>query len=266
MLRSAITLAVIFASFAARQSQPDTAPAALTPAKPIAKKPAPKTKAVEPTADSSPCKIGVIPIAGDLFLIEKFGPLRLTDTYDHTAVSTWALDDLVVSRVRAAQPGASVRKIPFTREELRSYRMAGSRFPDGDTRMKAFAQYVSRNTSCERYVVVHRYGRSGHKEFGIGISNYLLDRHVYLFAIMYTRVHDGRTFELIKQGPALIGGDSFMDRLENAVGGPYRALDTASFPEKPSDVAANPILRDGVRSLLTASLDSTLPALLGSTR
>ena len=222
-----------------------------------------KKRTVEPaTADSEPCKIGVIPIAGNLFLVDKFGPLRLTDTYERTAVEGWALDDLVVSRVRAAQPGASVRRIPFTKEELANYQPARSLFPDKDAEIKVFAQHVARRISCERYVVAHRYGRAGHKEFGIGISNYLLDRHVYLFVIMYIRVYDGRTFELIKQGPATIEGDSFSERLGNAVGGPYRALDPATFPEKPADVAANPVLRDGVRSLLTISLDKTLPALL----
>jgi hypothetical protein len=34
------------------------------------------------------------------------------------------------------------------------------------------------------------------------------------------------------------------------------------FPDRPADAAANPVLRDGVRSMLTASLDKTLPALL----
>ena len=235
-----------------------------------AEKSAPKAKAAaKPAAVSTgkgPCQIGVIPIAGNLFLVEKYGPIKLTDTYERTAVEGWALDDLVVSRVRAAAPNSSVQRIPFTKEELINFQFERSLFPNQDARIKEFAQYVARQSSCERYVVVHRYGRSGHKEFGIGISNHLLDAHVYLFAIMYTRVYDGRTFELIKQGPALMGGDSFMDRLENAVGGPYRALDTAAFPENPSNVAANPVLRDGVRSLLTVSLDKTLPALLGPTR
>jgi hypothetical protein len=34
------------------------------------------------------------------------------------------------------------------------------------------------------------------------------------------------------------------------------------FPEKPADAVNNPVLRDGVRTMLTKSLDKTLPALL----
>ncbi|MBK3661542.1 hypothetical protein JJE66_09790 [Bradyrhizobium diazoefficiens] len=85
--------------------------------RPAAKKP---TVAPRAPADAGPCQIGVIPIAGDLFMVEKFGPLKFLDKYMRTSVTAWALDDLVVSRVRAAAPGISVRRIPYTREELRS--------------------------------------------------------------------------------------------------------------------------------------------------
>lgn len=71
-------------------------------------------------AESGPCQIGVIPIAGDLFMINKYGPLKFLDKYSRTAVTAWALDDLVVSRVRAAAPGSSVRRVTYTREELKS--------------------------------------------------------------------------------------------------------------------------------------------------
>lgn len=78
--------------------------------------PAPKPELVRPAAKkpttvtprgpvaTAPCQIGVIPIAGDLFMVEKFGPLKFLDKYTRTSVAAWALDDLVVSRVRAAAP------------------------------------------------------------------------------------------------------------------------------------------------------------------
>jgi hypothetical protein len=34
------------------------------------------------------------------------------------------------------------------------------------------------------------------------------------------------------------------------------------FPEKAADAAANPVLRNGVREMLTVSLDKTLPGML----
>ena len=50
--------------------------------------------------------------------------------------------------------------------------------------------------------------------------------------------------------------------MHNPLGGPSRQLDLAMFPERPADAAANPVLRDGVRAMLIASLDKTLPAML----
>src|SRR3954469_15828888 len=82
----------------ASSAPPQPAPLA---AKPTAKKPArPPEAAAKSTkpADGGACRIGVIPIAGNLFLVETFGLTTYTDTYARVAVDGWALDELVVSR------------------------------------------------------------------------------------------------------------------------------------------------------------------------
>ncbi|MGY8710616.1 hypothetical protein RAD16_33185 [Bradyrhizobium sp. 18BD] len=115
--------------------------------RPEAVRPAAKKPAVAPRApaEAGPCQIGVIPIAGDLFTVEKFGPLKFLDKYTRTSVAAWALDDLVVSRVRASAPGISVRRIPYTLEELRS----GGRqkqnpwFYRAEADVKGFVQFSS---------------------------------------------------------------------------------------------------------------------------
>ena len=267
---TAALLLSCLATFAWAQAQPApvTAAAPTTlPAEPAAKRTAPKARIDgKPTraAETEHCQIGVIPIAGNLFLVEKFGPFTFTDTYARVAVDGWALDELVVSRVRAAAPGMSVRRIPFTKEELElaRRRKPSSFFHSSDAALKEFAQYLAPRISCERYVVVHRHGGS-QREFGIGISKHYLAKQASLFAMMYIRVYDGRTFELIKQAPALMTEDTYVERvLHNPLGGPSRDLDPAMFPDKPADALANPVLRDGVRAMLTASLDKTLPPML----
>jgi hypothetical protein len=259
--RLAVTAIILSCSIAGGWAQSPSAPSGPAPGNPVTKKPDPKaTAAAKPAAavDSGPCQIGVIPIAGNLFLIERFGLFKFNDSYQRVAVDGWALDDLVVSRVRAAMPGSSVRRIPFTKEELVQF--PRSLFSSADA--TAFAQRVGARISCERYVVVHRHG-GGKREYGIGISSYGPDKPAHLFAMMYIRVYDGRTFELIKEGRASITDESLIARAYlNPVGGPYRALDSAAFPDGPAHVAGNPVLRDGVRGLLTESLDKTLPALL----
>jgi hypothetical protein len=233
-------------------------------AKPVANKPAPKPEtAAKPRqpGDGASCQIGVVPIAGNLFMVETFGLIRFADTYARVAVDGWALDELVVARVRAAAPGMSVRRIPFTKEELAHHR-APMLFYDIDDDMREFAQYVSRGTNCERYVVVHRHG-GNQPEYGIGISKRPFAKEASLFAMMYIRVYDGRTWQLIRKAPALMTEDTYIERvLHNPLGGPSRQLDVAMFPDKPADAITNPVLRDGVRAMLAASLDKTLPALL----
>ncbi len=237
---------------------------------------APKPELVRPSAkkpttitprrpvESGPCQIGVIPIAGDLFMVEKFGPLKFLDKYMRTSVATWALDDLVVSRVRAAAPGSTVRRIPYTREELRSggHQKQNPFFYRAAADVRGFVQFLAPKIRCDRYVVVHRHGGT-QREYGIGISQYPYGGPVHLFAMMFIRVYDGQTFELTKEAPALMTEDTYIERMRsNFLGGPSMQLDRAIFPEKPADVVNNPVLRDGVRTMLTKSLDKTLPSLL----
>jgi hypothetical protein len=266
LVRLFATAGVLCCLTALTSAQPTPVRAA-TPAEPAARKPAPRARTeAKPAgpAETGHCQIGVIPIAGNLFLVEKFGPFTFTDTYARVAVDGWALDELVVSRVRAAAPGTSVRRIPFTKEELELARRRKpiSFFHGSAAALKEFAQYLAPRISCERYVVVHRHG-GNQREFGIGISKHYLAKQASLFAMMYIRIYDGRTFELIKEAPALMTEDTYVERvLHNPLGGPSHEVDPAMFPDKPADAAANPVLRDGVRAMLTASLDKTLPPML----
>lgn len=261
MLR--VVVIAIFVACAPIPSFAQTQPAALAAkptAKMLARQPEAAAKSIRP-AENGTCQIGVIPIAGNLFLVETFGPVTFTDTTARVAVDGWALDELVVSRVRAAVPGMSVRRIPYTKEELANHRTPISLF-DSDATIREFARYVSRGANCERYVVVHRHG-GNQREFGIGISKHYFAEQASLFAMMYVRVYDGHSFRLIRDAPALITENTYIQRvLHNPLGGPSRQLDAGMFPARPADAAANPVLRDGVRAMLTESLDKTLPALL----
>jgi hypothetical protein len=107
---------------------------------------------------------------------------------------------------------------------------------------------------------VHRHGGNS-REFGIGISKYVLFDKAILYAMMKILVYDGRTLELIRQAPASLKDNSVKRRI-GVANGPALEIDLAAFPDKPADVARNPMLRDGVRALLTQSLDNTLPAML----
>lgn len=215
-------------------------------------------------AESGRCDIGVIPIAGNLFWIEKLGPFRFNDTHVHAPADGWGLDDLVVARVRAAAHGAMVQRIAFSREDLARARRPLSVFGKIDS-VTDFARQVAAGTKCARYVVVHRTD-GGKQVSGIGAVKFvsLTDSRAFLFVLMHIRVYDGRTFELIMEASAQTNDESLLERAYvNPVGGPYKALDERSFPASREEVSANQVLREGVRSLLAESLDKTLPGLLG---
>jgi hypothetical protein len=216
--------------------------------KPSIKKPVRRNDVA--AAASGPCHLGVIPIAGNLFLVQGWG-------VDRVATEGWDLDELVISRVRAAAPGRSVRRVPYTAAELVG---AGQRSSFFRETLEEFVQRIARRVSCERYVVVHRHGGNS-REFGIGISKYVLFDKAILYAMMKILVYDGRTLELIRQAPASLRDNSGKRRI-GVANGPALEIDLSAFPDKPADVARNPILRDGVRALLTQSLDNTLPAML----
>jgi hypothetical protein len=271
MVRSFAVTAVLscLAAPAWAQAQPTTETAAThaaTSANPTIRKLAPKARTDARhagRAEIGHCQFGVIPIAGNLFTIEKIGPIALSNTYTRAAVDGWGFDDLIVSRVRAAAPGAAVRRIAFSKKELAGARTSRPLFRNINSELKDFARQVSAGTNCDRYVVVHR--SAGPSVFGIGIVKFvsLIESRTYLFALMHVRVYDGHTFDLIKEGPALIKDESRLARAYlNPLGGPYRALDERSFPTSRAEAVANPTLREGVRALLTASLDEILPAML----
>ena len=110
MLRSFATSAVLVLLFGtAGWAQTPSALSASDGSKSVTKKPTRRNDT--PAAESGPCHIGVIPIAGNLFLVQRFG-------VDRVAAEGWGLDELVFSRVRAAAPGRSVRRVPFTAAEL----------------------------------------------------------------------------------------------------------------------------------------------------
>jgi hypothetical protein len=224
------------------------------------------------SAGSGHCQIGIIPIAGNDFSVQKIGFGAISNQYARIKVGKWGFDDLVATRVRAAAHGQEVRRIVIGREELARYKVGESLFPDVDTDLDDFVRDVSAGTDCERYVVVHldssRIMKTSGFVYGMGIVNVgtPIARHNFLFALTYIRVYDGRSFEIISQGATSTNDRSPASQTWRFMPfeGPKLELDDAAFPANPTDAASNATFRRGVRALLKASLDSTLPAMLRS--
>jgi hypothetical protein len=194
---------------------------------------------------------------------------------DLTEVSTsgWGLDDLVVARVRAAAPGATVRKITAAKDAFAAIKRPeglSGLFHDTNADLIAAVRQIVSGTRCNRYVLVRRYGsqfsNTNQDVRGIGIVSWV--GRTYLFALTYIRVFDGEDFSIIKRGPASTDDESTISRalMLNPIRGPSRKLEEGYFPATPADAASNPALRDDVRALLAASLNQTMPAMLAEQR
>ena len=253
------------------QTQP--APATTTPApiaKPAVKKPAakPKTPAkAAAAADSGPCQVGVISDIGDQFVIQTVGLMVFGNEREEVSVVGWGLDDLVVARVRAAAgPGVRVRRIAHAKEAFAQLERPGSFFRDMKSELSNAVRQIAYGSNCERYVLVNRstsqFSNLNQSVRGVGIVSW--GPRTLLFALSYIRIYDGQSFEVIKQASAAVNDEPLVSRLLllNPIRGPNRELDSRSFPSL-AEAATSPVVRDDVRALLTASLDNTLPALLG---
>ncbi len=276
MIRIFAVACLLWCISATASGQAQPAPAAVapsTPAKPVAKKLAPKAKAsakLSGPAESGPCQIGVIVVNVNQFAVQKVGLTLFGNEYAQVPVDGWGLDDLVVMRVRAAAGGSAVRKIAYSKEDLQRAKKSDSFFRNVNAEWADFVRQAAAGANCQRYVLVNgsssQFSNTNQTVDGIGIVYWgnLIKKRTYQFALTRIRIFDGQTFELIKQAPAAGDNVSLGAILigDNPIRGPNREVDEASFPATPAEAVTNPALREGARGLLAASLDRTLPAML----
>jgi len=254
--------AAIFLSYCpilAFAQTPPASGASTQPAVPAAKKPAPKSKAAaKPAApaDSGPCRIGVIPALGDLFMVKKIGFTVFGNEQAEVSVA-WGIDDLIVARVRAVA-GAGVRRLPYAKGAFEPYYNPEIKlFRDPRDDLAKIVRQIAGSSNCERYLVVTRskvtpYGTNQTLD-GIGVVSRGMGRNS-LFAYYQISVLDGQTFAIYKNPFATLAS-AFASR-------PKHDRDVDAFPATPNDAAGSAVLRDGTRALLTENLDYELPAFL----
>ncbi|MDA9401166.1 hypothetical protein XH79_20865 [Bradyrhizobium sp. CCBAU 45389] len=229
-------------------------------------------------AGGGSCDFGVVVTAGDEFTVLTTGLTVFQNKKMVIPIPGWGLNDLIFARTRAAIPaGVSVLRIPYNpakfppRDESKDT-LKDRLFRDLNAELAGYMREVVKGTNCRHYIQILNsispIGTSNYTVRGFGILNQdvVLGRRIYLYALAFIRIFDGRDFSVVRQSSALINlhHSLVVQRLlGRQIGGPYRELPAESFPARPEDAADNPALRDGVRALLTESLDKTLPLLLG---
>lgn len=247
--------------------------------KPAVRKPATRSEPPDRALPmrSGPCAVGVVVATGDEFTVTSRELTIFQNKVTAVPIPGWGLNDLIFARIRAAIPaGISVMRIPYVPAKIPSRdaskdTLMDRLFRDQKADLAKYMREVVKGTNCRLYIQVgnsiSRFGTQNYAVRGFGIinQNLVLGHRVYLYALAFIRVFDGRDFSVIRQSSALINLDPLM--MQSLLGaqilGPYRELPEASFPTRPEDAAVNPALRDGVRAMLTESLDKTLPFLLG---
>jgi hypothetical protein len=225
-----------------------------------------------------PCDFGVVVTAGDEFTVLTTGLTIFQYKTTVVPIPGWGLQDLIFARTRAAIPaGVSVLRILYNpakfppRDDSKDT-FKDRLFRDLNAELAAYMREVVKGTNCRHYIQilnsVSPIGSSKYTVRGFGLLNQdvVLGRRIFLYALAFIRIFDGRDFSVVRQSSALINMDhslAVQRLLGKQFGGPYRELPAESFPTRPEDAAANPALRDGVRAMLTESLDKTLPLLLG---
>ena len=278
LLVAAITLACLSTSASAQAAAAppaSTAQAAKPPVKPSARKPAKPGELAatqsQPPTRSEPCGLGVIVAVGDEFMIKRLGYDFYNNREKEVPIAGWGLGDLIFARVRAAAPrGVTVRRIPYPKSVRPNEELTNRFFRDRQAELADIMRQVTAGNDCNRYVVVGRsiskFNDGIHTVRGIGMIDWdtPLRRKIYVFALSFIRVFDGRDFSIVRQGSAITGRDPLVQRmlLGEVMLGPYSEVSEASFPREPEQAAGNLALREYARALLTASLDKTLPWML----
>ena len=168
-------------------------------------------------ADSGPCQIGVIPVIGDTFVVQKVGLTVFGNELTEVSTSGWGLDDIVVARIRAAAPGVTVRKIIAAKDAFAAIKRPeglSGLFHDTNADLVAAVRQIVAGTHCKRYVLVRRYGsqfsNTNQSVRGVGIVSWA--GRTYSFALTYIRVFDGEDFSIIKRGAASTDDESPISR------------------------------------------------------
>jgi hypothetical protein len=271
MFRS-LAIAVMLLASPAWSQTPSIGTLASVPGKPVAKRPASKTKAmVKPAAlaDSGPCQIGVIPAIGDKFVLKHIGLMVFGNELTEASVESWGLDDLAVTRVRAAASNLSVRRIAYARDAFDSY-YHPSQEPFGDRRndLVNVVRQIAARVNCDRYVVITRYAGqvagTNQSASGMGVltnAGSSTFKTASLFAFVGITVFDGKTFAKHDPygsvGARLTAG--FSNMLKDDA---FRGLRDFEVPATPEAVVGDGQLRDGARAMLSDKLDQFLPRYL----
>ena len=272
MVRSFAMLLLVscLAAPAFAQNQPAQASSPAATSKSVGKKspPGPKPPKQATATETGPCAIGVIAAIGDHFSVQHVGLTVFGNELIEVPIEPWGIDDLVVTRVRAAAGGSTaVHRIVYAKGAFdRYYHPPSQLFSKPDNDLPTIVRTITASSHCDRYLVVTKssgqYGGTNQTMDGLGVvtnSSSGMFNTGALFAYVQVTVFDGQSFAIREDPLGTVGA-----RLAASLSKDDSIQQLKDFepPATPEATINNARLRDGARALLSAKLDRILPAYL----
>jgi hypothetical protein len=203
--------------------------------------------------------VGVVSAIGDTLTLTKVGFTVFNNEQRKVPIDTWRIDDIVFGKITAALGKRfNLKRVSVRKGAFAVLEEDHGPFYNSAEDVRSILGKVTGATKCDQYIVVIKthvqLARSSQIVHGLAID--AMGRY-YLDALFTVNLYDGRNFSLLAQHPASIGRNFLGVGMK-----PIREVDETWWPT--SDPAQSVKLRDGIRSLVEQSLDTTLPELLRS--
>jgi hypothetical protein len=208
--------------------------------------------------------IGIVSSIGGKFAVKKVGITAFGNELNHFPIPSWAIDDLVASKLAALLGNtAEVKRIAYNKDAFATYEAPGGLLRDRDAEFRDGLRKITAGQGCDLYLAViastSPFGSTNQVVTGLGIvqTGNMFTTNAWAYAVFQIRAYDGRSLQPLGWKPATIGQSTFMA----AIKGPHREVDTSWWPEAGSP-EADGRLRAVTRELVEEALTATLPEIL----
>ncbi|MEY9424866.1 hypothetical protein ABH975_000181 [Bradyrhizobium ottawaense] len=150
------------------------------------------------------CDFGVVITTGDEFTVQTTGLTIFQNKKTVVPIPGWGLSDLIFARTRAAIPaGASVLRITYNPAKFPPHDESKDTLKDRLVRdpnaeLAGYMREAVKGTNCRHYIqilnAISPIGSSSYTVRGFGILNQdvVLGRRIFLHALAFIRIFDGR--------------------------------------------------------------------------
>jgi hypothetical protein len=211
-----------------------------------------------PKSDGGKC-VGIVSAIGDTFYLKKVGITVFQNDASNVAIDAWRIDDAAAGKVAALLGKRfNLKRVSYPKGAFAALDEPHGLFADREEEVRGILRRVTASTKCDRYIVLLKtgasLGNSNQSLSGLGIFHAAgIVSSYYLHTLYLVRLYDGQSFSVLAQQRASNGERTFLATIR----GPHREVDETWWPT--TNAAQSTKLKDGIRTLVEQSLQTTLP-------